>query len=75
MVYWQSKAGKIIKKSHCPDYDVSVKKIKVINVALSKLKMDCRYFKMLVIFCQFLSTVSALENDCCHIFKQCHLLP
>ena len=51
MVYWQSKAGKIIKKSHCPDYDVSVKKIQVINVALSKLKMDCCYYKMLLIFC------------------------
>ena len=38
------------------------------NVTSSKLKMDSRCCKILLLFYQFLWTVSAPEQDCHHIF-------
>ena len=49
------------------------KKTKKKDVALSKLKMDCRCRKLSPFVCQFLSAVNELEKDCRYIFEQCYL--
>ena len=49
--------------------DVTVEITKWKDVALSKLKMDCRCRKLSLSLCQFLSAVGVLEQDCRYIFS------
>ena len=58
--------------------DVAVEITKWKDVALSKLKMDCRCRKLSLSFRQFLSALSVLEQDCRYILsnlKRCRLSP
>ena len=44
-----------------------LKKAKWKHVALSEVKMDCRFRKLSPFFCQFLPAIGESEKDCRHI--------